>query len=305
MTGGSPKNMAASVHQRLLNQARQTGRPFNELLQYFALERFLYRLSVSPHAKKFLLKGAMMLRAWRVPLSRPTMDIDLLGRTANQAGQIAEVFRAVCGQTVEPDGLVFDPATITSQAIAEDAEYEGVRVTFKGHLGNARIMMQIDIGFGDVIRPGPAAVELPTLLDFPVPKLLGYTRESSIAEKFHAMVKRAQLNSRMKDFYDIWLLSRRFDFDGAALADAIKATFANRDTPIPADTISFAPAFATDAARVRQWQSFLRKLPKDAAPADFGQVVQTIGIFLQPVASAIHAGASFNGKWTAPGPWGA
>ena len=301
--GGTPKNVAASIHQRLLNEARRAGRPFNELLQYFAMERFLYRLSVSPHAGKFLLKGAMMLRVWGVPLSRPTKDIDLLGRTANEPEQIAGVMREVCVQPVEPDGLQFNPTSVTGQPIAEDAEYEGVRVTFRGSLGNARITIQIDVGFGDVIRPGPMAIELPTVLDFPAPRLRGYARETSIAEKFHAMVKRAQLNGRMKDFYDIWVLSRQFDFSGAVLADAIQATFSNRRTPIPADPVAFDPVFGHNADKAKQWRAFVRKLPPGSAPADFADVTAYVTMFLRPVAIAIQSGAAAPAVWKAPGPW--
>ncbi len=172
MNDGTPKNMSASVHQRLLNEARRSGRPFNEMLQYFAMERFLYRLSLTPHERRFLLKGAMMLRVWRVPLSRPTMDIDLLGRTVNQPEQIVAAMQAVRAATVEPDGLHFDPTSMTGEPIAEDAEYQGVRATFRASLGNARISMRIDVGFGDIVRPRPQAIELPTILDFPAPRFL-------------------------------------------------------------------------------------------------------------------------------------
>lgn len=303
MTDGTPKNMAASVHQRLRNESGRLGRPFNELLQYFAMERFLYRLSLSPHAAKFVLKGAMMLRVWRVPQSRPTMDIDLLGRMANQTEQIVAAMQAVCAQQVGDDGLQFEPASVVGAPIAEDAEYEGVRVTLRGSLGNARIAMQIDIGFGDVVRPGPVDVELPTLLGFPSPHLKGYTRETSVAEKFQAMVKRAQLNSRMKDFYDIWLLCQRFDFAGSILADAIQRTFANRDTPVPADPICFSPSFALDTSKVKQWQAFVRKLPSGSAPAELEPVVAQVAAFLRPIAAALYAGTPVPAMWRAGGPW--
>lgn len=303
MTGGTPKNMAASVHQRLLNEARRTGRPFNELLQYFAMERFLYRLSVSPQAPKFLLKGAMMLRVWKVPLSRPTMDIDLLGRTANETEQIVAAMQAVCSQPVEDDGLHFDPASVVGQRIAEDAEYKGVRITFRGSLGNARISMQIDIGFGDVVRPAPVDVELPALLDFPMPRLKGYTRETSIAEKFHAMVQRGQLNSRMKDFYDIWLLSRQFDFEGAVLADAIKTTFATRETEVPAESVGLTLNFAKEVSKAKQWQAFTRKLPTGSAPSEFEEVITHVAAFLGPVATALNAHSALPTSWRAAGPW--
>lgn len=301
--GGTPKNLAASVHQRLLNEAKRSERPFNELLQYYALERFLYRLSCSPHAARFVLKGALMLRAWRVPQSRPTMDIDLLGRTANEIDAIAAAMRDVCGQAVEPDGLTFDPAGVQGQRIAEDAEYEGVRVTFRGQLGNARVAMQIDVGFGDVVSPAPVDVELPTILDFPAPKLRGYTRETAIAEKFHAMAKLGLLNSRMKDFYDVWVLSRQGDFAGPVLADAVRRTFENRDTQVVASPVALTPAFARDAGKVRQWQAFVRKLRLEEVPDDLETVVGQVAEFLSPVAAALVGGTEPPAEWRPPGPW--
>jgi len=207
---------AASVRQRLLNIARDKDRPFNEVLQYFAMERFLYRLGKSDHGRKFILKGALMLVAWEAPLARSTKDIDLLGRMKNTIEDVVDPIKAACSLEVipDPDGLLFDVKSVVGQRIAEEADYEGVRVRFRGNLGNARITMQVDVGFGDVIVPGPDEVDYPTLLDLPAPRLLGYSRESAIAEKFEAMVKRGILNSRMKDFFDIWLLSRQFEFNG-------------------------------------------------------------------------------------------
>ena len=183
MTKRSPKNIPASVRQRLLDKAKETGRPFNEVLQYFAMERFLYRLSRSPYADNFVLKGALMLTVWEVPLTRPTMDIDLLGRINNSIETIGEVTKEICQQEVEPDGLAFDIASIEAERIAEDADYEGIRVRFRGSLGTARIVMQLDIGFGDIVIPSPEPTNYPTLLDLPAPYLRGYSRESTIAEK--------------------------------------------------------------------------------------------------------------------------
>ena len=190
------KNIAASVHQRLRNKARETGRPFNELLQYFAMERFLYRLSKSPYAVNFVLKGALMLTVWEAPISRPTMDIDLLGRIDNSIEAIVAATKDICSQEVEPDGIIFKPAGIEGQHITEDADYEGVRVRFRGTLGAAQITMQLDIGFGDVVIPAADSLEYPTILDLPAPKLRCYSKKSTIAEKFEAMIKLGALNSR-------------------------------------------------------------------------------------------------------------
>lgn len=226
MTRRPVVDTAASVRQRLLNIARDKGRPFNEVLQYFAMERFLYRLGKSDHDRKFILKGALMLVAWEAPLARSTKDIDLLGRMNNTIEDVVDAIKAACSLEVIPDGLLFDVKSVVGQRIAEEADYEGVRVRFRGNLGNARIIMQVGVGFGDVIVPGPDEVDYPTLLDLPAPRLLGYSRESAIAEKFEAMVKLGILNSRMKDFFDIWLLSRQFEFNGLTLSDAIQKTVA-------------------------------------------------------------------------------
>ncbi len=225
-----PKNHAASVHARLLRLAHDTKRPFQELLQYFGMERFLYRLGRSGHAEQFVLKGALMLRVWDAPTARPTRDVDLLGRLDNSPENLARVVGEVCDVDVEPDGAVFKASTVRAKRIKEDADYEGVRVLFQGLLGKARIPMQIDVGFGDVLVSGPQPLTYPTLLDMPAPMLKGYPRESVVAEKFEAMVKLGTLNSRMKDFYDLWYMARRFDFDGALLARAVSATFSNRKT---------------------------------------------------------------------------
>ena len=167
------KNVAASVRQRLLNEARATGRPFNEVLQYFAMERFLNRLSKSPHGEKFVLKGALMLAMWEVSLTRPTKDIDLLGHVANDIDRIVAVVKEICRHEVEPDGLDFDPDRVQGERIADEAEYEGVRIRFPGKLGTARVTMQIDVGFGDAVVPGPVTTEYPTILDLPAPRLRG------------------------------------------------------------------------------------------------------------------------------------
>lgn len=193
--------MGASVRQRLLNRAREQNRPFQELLQYFAMERFLYRLAQSEFSDLFVLKGALLLTAWRAPLARPTMDIDLAGKTSNDLDHIAELVSVVCDTVTEPDGIEFDRPSIEVRRIKEDAEYEGVRVRFQATLARAVIPMQIDIGFGDVIVPAPTEVTYPALLDFPAPVLRAYSKEAVIAEKLEALTLLGLLNSRLKDYY--------------------------------------------------------------------------------------------------------
>jgi predicted nucleotidyltransferase component of viral defense system len=297
----SPKNIPASVRQRLLNRAKNDKRPFNEILQYYAMERFLYRLSQSEHADRFILKGALMLRAWRSPEFRPTMDIDMLGITSNEEARIVVQIRDVMAADVAPDGLTFDPDSIQSERITEDADYEGIRIRFCGSLDTARVNMQVDIGFGDIIYPGPEESELPVMLDPPAPRLLCYSRESVIAEKFEAMVKLGILNSRMKDFYDIWLLSRQFDFDGMKLAEAIRLTFERRGTSIAQRVEAFEKSFI-DTKQV-QWSAFHKRLQQDHAPRAFSEVVSVVEDFLAPLTSLIAQGSNQPLKWSAPGPW--
>lgn len=303
MTKRPLKDIAASVRQRLQNNARETGRPFQEVLQYFAMERFLYRLSRSPHADRFILKGALMLAAWNAAASRPTRDIDFLARMENTVEAILPVIRDVCKQQVEPDGIVFDEGSIAGVVIKEDADYEGVRVTFQAHLQNARVPMQIDMGFGDVVFPAAVQTDYPTILDYPAPRLRAYSRETAVAEKFEAMTKLGQLNSRMKDFFDIWLLSRQFDFDGLTLAGAVAKTFANRKTPIDPKPVALTIAFAEDQTKVTQWRGFLRKSRLENAPQELGQVVDALAAFLLPVAEALNESQPFDQFWQAPGTW--
>ncbi|MCJ7624113.1 MAG: nucleotidyl transferase AbiEii/AbiGii toxin family protein, partial [Anaerolineaceae bacterium] len=181
------------------------------------MERFLYRLAQSKYQDQFVLKGALIFLAWGAPLSRPTRDIDLLGLTDNAVEHLITVVKEICQQPVESDGVVYDSSSVFGETIKEGTDYEGVRIRLLGLLGNARAKIQIDIGFADAISPGPIPLIYPTLLDMPSPKLLGYSRESVIAEKLQAMVYLGSINSRMKDFYDVWILSRQFIFDGVTL----------------------------------------------------------------------------------------
>jgi len=297
------KSLSASVHQRLLNKARETSRPFNELLQHFAIERFLYRLSKGPHADRFILKGALMFLAWSESRFRPTMDIDFLGKIDNSLEVIVTVIKNACEMDVEADGMSYNGATATAVRITEDAEYAGVRVRLQGTLGNARASIQVDIGFGDIIIPGPSKIAYPSLLDFPAPELNGYTMESTIAEKFQAMVKLGVLNSRLKDFYDIWLLSRTFDFRGKILSEAVEKTFDNRNTQITADPTVFDTSFMEDERKKAQWLGFIKKARLTDAPERFEDVAAAVRVFLEPIATSLAERQPFNRTWAAPGPW--
>ena len=297
------KNVAASVHQKLLNHARANNHPFNQVLQYFALERFLYRLGRSPFRRQFVLKGALMLAAWQSPFARPTRDIDLLGRTDNVVENIVSAIQTICREPAPEDGLVFDADSVTGETIIEAANYAGVRVRFATYLGTARVPMQIDIGFGDPVVPAPSPVKLPTILDLPTPELQGYTRESMVAEKVQVMVYLAEMNSRMKDFYDVWWLATRFDFDGPLLAQAIRETFHWRQTPFSFDPAAFSDRFTGDETKQSQWKAFIRRLRLEDTPGTLSEAVETIAMFIIPVFQALVEQEHFGQYWPLGGPW--
>lgn len=303
MTLKNVSNLAASVQARLQNRARASKRPFQELLQYYAMERFLYRLSTTTHRTRFVLKGALMLYVWDAPLARATKDLDFLGRLDNSLENLDRVVREVCVAEVEPDGMAFDPATVQADRIKEDADYQGVRVRFVGLLGKARVAMQMDVGFADVVTPSAQDITYPALLDFAAPAITGYPRETVVAEKFQAMVYLGTLNSRMKDFYDVWFLARQFAFDGTVLSAAIAATFENRGTAIDLVPIAFTPEFTEQVSTLAQWTAFRKKLPNTECPERLSAIVPFLAEFLLPIARAYERGESFDQRWPPGGPW--
>ena len=232
MTKDRPRNLAASVRQRLMNLAREQNEDFQLVLTRYALERLLYRVSQSEHRDVFVLKGAMLFQLWRNQPHRPTRDLDLLGHGENSIPRFERIFCEICKLAVEDDGLMFGAKSVRGDTIKEDQDYEGLRFNLDCRLENARIPIQIDIGFGDVVTPGATEVTYPVLLDFPAPVLPAYSRESVVAEKFQAMVMLGIANSRMKDFYDLQILARQFEFQGAVLSQAMQATFGRRHTPV-------------------------------------------------------------------------
>jgi predicted nucleotidyltransferase component of viral defense system len=274
------KNMGASVRARLLSLAKERNQPHELLLTRFALERLLYRLSTSKHRERFVLKGAMLMTTWFEEPFRPTRDLDLLGfGDADPQGMLA-VFREICA-VEENDGVVFDAAGLAVDFIREELEYGGLRIKTNATVGGARVRVVIDIGFGDALEPAASELELPVLLDLPAPRLRAYPRVTVIAEKFQAMVALGRANSPMKDLYDIWLLSRTYDFTGDGLARAIAATFARRKTPIPMEPpYALTPAFAEDAAKRQQWVSFAESI--DAKVSALTVVVKELAAFLMP-----------------------
>jgi len=270
------------------------------------MERFLYRLSRMPQSRELVLKGALMFLAWRAPRSRPTMDIDLLDQgTGRGALDVLGLLKRACEQDVMPDGLTFDARSVRGTTILEEATTVGVRVRLKGSLDTERVVIQVDVAFGDVVVPAPSLITYPTLLDFPAPEILGYSRESVVAEKFNAMVTRGALNTRLKDFYDIWLLSRDFEFNGGALSDAIRRTFKKRGTGVSPLPAGLTRAFAEDRGRQAQWAAFIRRGLLDEAPRALTEVVAEVAEFLVPLAEAMVAARPFPSVWLPGGPWSA
>ncbi len=300
------KDVSASIRQRLLNLSVQSKRPFEEVLQYYMIERFIYRLSISPYRDLFILKGALMFHAWELSDSRATRDIDLLGTADNSAENISNIIKDIC-QIVDSDGVIYDEGSVQVEVIQEQNSYSGIRAKFNGDIGRARARMQIDIGFGDIVHPEPIKISYPTLLsDASVPNILGYTPETLISEKVHSMVRHGARNSRIKDFFDIWFLSRQFLFDGKTLSKAIQKTFINREMPLnKLHSDIFSDEFKSSAQMQRYWNIFINKNTSDMPlPHDFSSIMNQIDLFIHPLFKAIESSSEFTYTWVAPGPWG-
>lgn len=273
------RNMGASVRQRLLNLSRAGGGPpFSILLTRYVLERLLYRLSLTPHASQFILKGAMLATAWFPDSFRQTRDVDLLGFGASDPDAVLAAFREICAIPLD-DGVEIDAARLRADLIREALEYSGLRLRTIAAVASARVNIVIDIGFGDATEPGIEDVVLPVLLGQPAPRLRAYARETVIAEKFQALVVLGLANSRYKDFYDLWVLSRAFTFDDGRLARAIRATFDRRRTEIPAEPPdALTPAFAGDPMKRQQWSNYIEDL--GSPNLDLSLVASELAIFL-------------------------
>jgi predicted nucleotidyltransferase component of viral defense system len=279
-----PRNTAASVRARLRNVAAKRNEPVELLLTLYVLERLLYRLSTTEHRKRFVLKGAMLMRMWFDLPFRPTRDLDLLGFGDPDPEAMLSIFRGICSIELD-DGVQFNAQGLRIHRIREDNEYGGLRLKTIATLAGARVPVTVDVGFGDAVEPEIADVELPVLLDLPPPRLYAYPRETVIAEKFQAMVYLGRANSRMKDFYDVWLLSLAYKFEGESLPRAIAATFARRNTAIPSECPdALTAAFAEDPVKQQQWTSFLRDI--DAPFVPLAEALEALKAFLMPHAEA-------------------
>lgn len=298
------KNVAASVRARLLNHARDSKRDFQLVLTHYALERLLYRLSLSRYKSRFVLKGALLFNVWLDDPLRPTRDLDLLGHGDAEVDAMATVFRQVLTRKVADDGLVFDVDGLQATAIREDARYGGIRIETTATLERARVPIQVDVGFGDAITPGAEEVDYPTLLGAPPFRLRAYPRETVIAEKLEAIVSLGFINSRMKDFYDIAMMARHFDFDGSKLVRAVRSTFARRGTEIPAAVPDgLSDTFASEPAVAARWRAFVTRDRLTAKGSDFTRVIKDIRKFLVPLLAAASGAVAVPRRWPRGGPW--
>ena len=299
---GKPVNIGASVRDRLLNKARTEKLDFNLLLTRYALERLLYRLSISEQSDQFLLKGALLFDLWFDVPHRPTHDVDFLGFGSAEIPELVEVFRSISRIEVE-DGIVFQPESVKAAEIRKEANYAGVRVTLMGLLDSARCPVQADIGFGDAVVPGPEQVHYPVILtEMPQPQLRVYPRYTVVAEKLEALTSLGIMNSRMKDFFDLWILAKHSDFDGQVLSRAVSATFERRRTLLPHGTpTGLSDEFIHDAQKKKQWLAFLSKNAMEPMP--LALVIADLRKFLLPVLHSVAESTGLRMNWRAGEGW--
>jgi predicted nucleotidyltransferase component of viral defense system len=299
----APKNVAVSVRQRLLNHARENRSNFDEILRRFAIERLLFRLGSSQYRDRFVLKGATLFTLWGGGPHRPTQDLDLLGYGANDFDELERVFQEVA-LVPEEDGLVFLADTVKAERIREDQEYEGVRITLIAMLAGARIPMQVDVGFGDAVHPGPLEEVLPTLLPMEAPRLRAYPRETVIAEKLQAIVLLGEANTRLKDYYDLWFLTTHYSFNGEVLATAIRSTFERRRTALPTGVpLGLTSSFSELPAKQTQWQAFLRRAGLTDLNLGLTPLVETLAEFVSPLLVALRDEQPVKLVWTPDVGW--
>lgn len=279
--GIEKKNLQESIYTKLKNIALKRNRPTQEVLRYYAMERFLYRLSVSNHKNSFFLKGGLMLMVWNPATHRATVDIDLLAKANNSIENIFQILKEICLYPVLQDGIEFDSAALTLAESQIETEYTGMSARFSAYLHTAKLPLRIDIGFSDKIFPKPANLDYPTLLDFPSPQLRGYTPETMIAEKLDAMVKLGHANSRMKDFYDVWTMVNQFQIIPEKIAPVIRDVFQNRKTVIREVPKAFSEAFYNTPKTLERWDSFLKSIGHD--PISLEKVVLEIKDFFLPL----------------------
>ena len=299
-----PSNLGASVRQRLLNLAKARDEDFDLVLTRFALERLLYRISVSEHAGKFILKGAMLVAVWLPDAFRATRDLDLLGAGDASPAGAAAIFKEVCQTPVEPDGVEFDASAVRAELIREEQLYLGTRVKLEARIAGAVIHLQVDVGYGDAVVPPPTTIDFPRILEFAQPHVRAYSRYTVVAEKLQAAVELGLTNSRLKDFFDLFVLSSQLDFEGPGLVAAIRATFDRRDVAIPSEPpMALSARFSEDPGKLAQWRGFLRRARvRVQVPALPGVIEEVARFAIQPLEAA-RLGREFRRTWRQGGPW--
>ena len=298
------KNLASSLRDRLRNRARETGEDVPTLLQRYASERFLYRLGQSTQRSRYVLKGATLFALWGGSLYRATRDLDFTGYGPSDTAAVLAAFREIASVAVDDDGLRYDLDALVADPIREETEYGGLRLRFKAWLGETRIDLQIDVGFGNAIQPPAAEVDFPTLFGDPAPRIRAYPAEAVVAEKLHALVVLGERTTRLKDVYDLFVLASRFPFEGPRLEAAIRATFRQRRTAIDLATpTALAPRFYADGDRATQWRAYLDRNRLPGAPRDFDEAGERLRAFLGPLWTTLAAGEATVGTWNSEGRW--
>lgn len=304
MTRKAPVNLPASVRARLLKASKERREDFTLTLMNYAAERFLYRLAQSHYRDRFVLKGAMLFAVRVGEQYRPTRDLDLLGLGEVSEAAIATAVRDIATANVDNDGLIFDVDSLEVHAIRDDNAYGGIRAVMQAHLAQARIHLQIDIGFGDAITPAATDLQFPTLLaDMPAPNVLAYPTETIVAEKVEAMVHLGISNSRMKDFTDLAIAARRTAFDGDILVSAIRATFCRRGTQLPeSEIVALSEEFVQDVRAQANWKAYVKRESLRGFES-LAQVIEELRAFLSRPLEHARTGETFGARWSPGGPW--
>jgi hypothetical protein len=293
------KSPAVSIRARLLNHAKLHGDDYQRVLTRYAIERLLFRLGNTAATDSYVLKGAMLFVTWPEHVFRPTGDLDLLGRGNPRASDIAEIFTGVCRVDLPEDGIKFDVASLKVEEVREAGKYQGIQVSVKGELAQAIVTVWVDIGFGDYVYPAPKRGTFPGILpDLPQASVLMYPPESVIAEKFEAMIRFGEANGRLKDFHDIWIVTRTFPFDLSALVEAISGTLQRRETAFPITTpVALTEKFAAIVHERGLWTGFLRRNPPTLTPPPFEELQAELRRFFGPIITALGEPDGANGQW--------
>jgi len=295
------KDVGASVRQRLLNLAHARGEDFQYVLTHYAIERLVVRIVEAGFEDRFVLKGAALFSIWSEDPYRATKDLDLLGSGDPSVAAMIETFQAAARADGGADGITFDPGSVNATEIRSEARYPGIRIGVRGSLSGAEVGVQVDVGFGDVVRPAVEQVVYPAMLDMPTPGVRCYPPESVIAEKYEAMIRLSVANSRLKDYFDVWALSERFAFTAGGLVDAVTATFERRGTPVPTTRpIALAAEFAGDVGKMAMWNAFLGRGRVAMTAPSLAETADQLAAFLGPT----WARGSGYREWHPGGPWG-